>query len=53
MIWDQYNISRDLTSYRHSKETRIMEKRDATWKIVNVTALWDYKNTIAADSLNL
>ena len=53
MIWDQYHLSLDSTLYRHSKETRIMEKKDGAWKIVNLTALWDYKNTIAADSLNL
>lgn len=28
-----------------------MEKMGGEWKIVSVTAFWDYKNLIAADSL--
>ena len=51
MIWDQYNIDKDLKKYYHSKDTRIMEKMDGKWKIVNVTAFWDYKNLIPVDSL--
>ncbi len=51
LIWDQYNSSPDVKTYTHSKDTRIMEKIDGEWKIVHVTGLWDYKNTIPADSL--
>lgn len=51
LIWDQYNIDKDLKKYYHSKDTRIMEKINGKWKIVNVSAFWDYKNIIPADSL--
>ncbi len=51
MIWDQYNIRQDLKNYAHSKEIRIMEKIDGQWKIVNVSAFWDYVNLVAVDSL--
>ena len=30
-----------------------MEKQNGFWKIVNVTAFWDYKNLVSADSLKL
>ena len=30
----------------HSKEVRLMEKVDENWKIVNVSAFWNYKNRI-------
>ena len=50
MLWDQYNIDKDLKKYFHSKDTRIMEKIDGKWKIVNVTAFWDYKNPIPVES---
>jgi hypothetical protein len=29
-----------------------MEKVNGEWKIVNISAFWDYKNVIPADSLN-
>ncbi len=51
MIWDQYNMDKEMKKYTHSKETRIMEKINGKWKIVNVTAFWDYKNLIQVDSL--
>ena len=51
LIWDQYNSTEDLKKYYYSKATRIMEKIDGNWKIVNVTSYWDYKNLIPADSL--
>lgn len=51
IIWDQYNSNENLKGYNHSKDTRIMEKIDGNWKIVNVTSYWDYKNLIPADSL--
>lgn len=51
LTWDQYNSNADITKYKHSKETRIMEKIDGRWKIVNVTGFWDYKNLVPVDSL--
>lgn len=51
MIWDQYNSDQQIKMYTHSKETRLMEKQNGVWKIVSVTAFWDYKNTIPVDSL--
>lgn len=47
LTWDQYNSSRDQSYFLHSKEVRLMEKEDGQWKIVNVSAFWDYKNRIA------
>jgi hypothetical protein len=52
LIWDQYNSDKQMLNYRHSKETRIMQKINGEWKIVNISAFWDYKNVIPADSLN-
>ena len=49
MIWDQYNSDTAMKIYNHSKETRIMEKQGGSWKVVNVAAFWDYKNTIPMD----
>lgn len=51
IMWDQYNSDDEKKSYWLSKETRIMEKHDGLWKIANMTAFWDYKNTITAESL--
>jgi len=51
MIWDQYNSDQQIKMYTHSKETRLMEKQNGVWKIVSVSAFWDYKNTIPVDSL--
>jgi len=53
VIWDQYNSDQELKMFHHSKETRIMEKQNGSWKIVNMTALWDYKNLVPADSIKL
>lgn len=53
LIWDQYNSDQSSKMYNHSKETRLMEKQNGIWKIVNMTALWDYKNVITADSLKI
>lgn len=51
LVWDQYHQDRDGTKFYHSKDTRIMEKMDGRWRIANVTAYWDYKNTIPANNL--
>jgi hypothetical protein len=51
VMWDQYNSDEEKKSYWLSKETRIMEKHDGLWKIANMTALWDYKNMVPAESL--
>ncbi len=53
LTWDQYNMDENLKNYYHSRESRIMEKIDGKWKIVNVSAFWDYKNLIPVDSLEL
>ncbi|MBK8623489.1 MAG: hypothetical protein IPN79_17445 [Saprospiraceae bacterium] len=49
--WKQYNADKDKKYYRVSDESRVMEKENDGWKIVNVTALWDVENKISADSL--
>lgn len=46
LTWDQYNSSRDQTYFLHSKEVRLMEKEKGEWKIVNVSAFWNYKKRI-------
>jgi len=53
LIWKQYNADKDKKFYRISQETRIMEKEHDGWKIVNVSAFWDVKPKISADSLKL
>jgi hypothetical protein len=35
-----------MKNYRLSKEVRLMEKQDSKWKIVQVSAFWDYENLI-------
>jgi len=51
LIWHQYNTDKSMKHYIHSTETRLMEKQDGKWKIVNVTALWDRNQTIPIDSV--
>ncbi len=51
LIWDQYNFDAKSNKYYHSKDTRIMEKIDGKWRIVNVSAFWDFKNLVSVDSL--
>lgn len=51
LVWDQYNATPNGKKYYHSKEARVMEKQNGKWKIVNVSAFWDYKNLVASDSL--
>ncbi|NBA87007.1 hypothetical protein GVN16_14640 [Emticicia sp. CRIBPO] len=46
LTWDQFNSDSKKTYYLHSKEVRLMEKADGKWKIVNVSAFWNYKNKI-------
>ncbi len=52
MIWTQYNADRDGKAYHASYETRLMEKSEDRWRILNMSAFWDSKNSYAADSLN-
>lgn len=51
MTWDQYNSDKEVKTYRVSKEVRLLEKQNGKWKIVNVSAFWDYKNTIPVAQL--
>lgn len=51
LVWDQYNSDSAMKKFTLSKDQRIMEKEDGQWKIVNVSAFWDYKTKIDADSL--
>ena len=53
LIWKQYNSDSENTFYRTSQETRIMEKLEDEWKIVNVSALWDTETRIPFDSLQM
>ncbi len=51
LYWDQYNSDGAMKIFTLSKDSRLMEKENGEWKILNVTSYWDYKNTITADSL--
>lgn len=51
MTWDQYNSSPDNSYYTKSLETRLMQKVGIQWKILNVTAFWDYTQKIPPGSL--
>ena len=52
LIWDQYNSDAfHSQKYYYSKDSRIMEKINGDWKIVNVTSYWDYRNPVLSDSL--
>lgn len=51
VTWDQYNSDKEEKVFFHSKEIRVLEKEKGRWKIVNVSAFWDTKNTIPVDSL--
>ena len=51
LTWDQYNSDRTQKYYLQSKEVRLMEKIDNNWKIVNVSAFWNYKNKIPMDAI--
>jgi len=53
LIWKQYNADKEKTSFRTSHETRIMEKTELGWKIVNVSAFWDTAPKIPFDSLQI
>ncbi len=52
VTWDQYNSDREQKYFLHSKEVRLMEKgSDGKWRIVNVSAFWNYKNKIPTDQI--
>jgi len=51
--WEQYNADSKKIYYRVSHEIRLMEKESDGWKIVNVSAFWDVKPKIHADSLKI
>lgn len=51
LTWDQFNSDRGEKNFHHSKEVRLMEKVNGQWKIVCVSAFWDYKNLIPASKL--
>jgi hypothetical protein len=53
LVWKQYNSNRTNDFFQVSQDTRLMEKRDGQWKIVNVSAYWDYKNNIPFADLKL
>ncbi len=51
LVWDQYNMDKDKKYYTLSKDERLMEKQNGTWKIANVSSFWDYKNTVPVEQL--
>ena len=46
LVWDQYNGDQENKFFTLSKDQRIMKKENGKWKIVNITAFWNYKNKI-------
>ncbi|MBK8054626.1 MAG: hypothetical protein IPK35_15515 [Saprospiraceae bacterium] len=46
LMWKQYNADRDGKAFQVSYETRLMEKSDNKWRILNVSAFWDSKNKV-------
>jgi len=46
LTFDQFNSDPGIRGFLHSKETRLMEKVNGNWKIVAVSAFWDYVNPI-------
>ena len=53
LSWTQYNADEKKTIFRTSQETRIVEKHEDGWKIVNVSAFWDTQPEIPFDSLQI
>lgn len=51
LAWKQYNADKTEKLYYVSHETRLMQKEADGWKILNVSAFWDSKNAVPADSL--
>jgi len=51
LTWDQFNSDRQGNVFFHSKEVRLMEKVNGEWKIVCVSAFWDFKNLISMEKL--
>lgn len=51
LTWDQFNSDKPEKNFHHSKEVRLMEKINGEWKIVCVSAFWDYKHEIPASKL--
>jgi hypothetical protein len=51
VTWDQFNSDINETYYLQSKEIRLMEKVGRQWKIVNVSAFWDYNNKISMNTI--
>lgn len=50
LTWEQNNTGENGTTYQISQEVRLMEKVDGQWKIVNVSAFWDYKHKLQVAS---
>ncbi|MCA1758841.1 MAG: hypothetical protein LC658_03645 [Bacteroidales bacterium] len=51
LIWEQYNSTSDLSAYNLSHEVRTLEKVNGEWKIVQVSAFWDYINTVPSEKM--
>lgn len=51
LTWDQFNSDKDEKNFHHSKEVRLLEKINGQWKIVCVSAFWDYRHPIPASRL--
>lgn len=46
LLWDQYQSDSAQKMFTFSKEIRLMEKENEQWKILNVSAFWEYKNRL-------
>jgi len=46
LFWEQYQSDGKLPLYKKSQEIRVVEKIKGTWKLVNLSTFWDYKNKV-------
>lgn len=51
LFWKQFNADQDKKHYRISQESRLMQKVNGQWKILNVLAFWDTEPKVLRDSL--
>jgi len=53
LYWEQYNADKEKEFWYVSQDSRVMEKMNGEWKIVNVSSFWGTKPKIPTDSLAL
>lgn len=51
LFWDQYNENAKGDQFTYSKDSRIMEKHQGSWKIAHVSSFWDYQNPVTENQI--